>query len=1071
LNAVTFDGQTSSTSVSISVVNRFLPQLQLNPLSSKYNYDSKIILTATVLTNYSAKASWSTSSISGFESSGIALTPLFRQITMDTTVTSVVGNMLATTFQLAIAPYSLTTGISYTFQLSAIYDLIAASTASISATVLVNAPPQAGEIVSDRPDGFALKTIFSMKAQNWIDDPSDYPLSYAFFYYTVSSSLLAMVKNTDAVSYVASVLGQGLQSRSYAVTLLVVVQDFYACASNATTIVTVNPPSNASAVMPTATAMMNQALNGKDSSGLFRTVGAVLTSVNAVNCTTAISCASLHRQDCQYTRNTCGSCLTGYAGVSGDSNFPCQLPAAVRTEGQSCSADSQCSSGKCAGNKCKSTKKPCISSCNNAGSCKAFNNNGKQSDDCAFDDNSCMVRCQCNSGRYGKDCSLTTSQYNQLVSFRQQLCNNLYESLSFQDLSNQVMKSRATTVADILVDIDTVSNAALLNCTAVLVSTINANPSIACDGDTARLLSTALSQVLQALNNPSYAIQSTAVELQLFTSVQGAVGSLSVGCQTLLALGEAPVAVVTENIRVVSAISDQVGLLNLTMYSALSAFEKTNNKKAATVHIDQSFLLPSEATGLTLIQYGNNPQGLLTNSSIITLQTLIYGGGQDDSSVLSVPSARLTSSYGGQRRLAAAQRTPNVTTVLQNTAVIEYVKIDALKLRLRCDQWSNVHYTLNATCPDLTFVNLTCPINMKGVFNVTCPSVQTVPRCTTWNGEEMVVNSLCRVISYSAYNTTCQCDNSFTERRRLQSGSSSNFSQQYSTTLVTLRSPIDIVFEEGNPINFAEYSNVVLSSVLVLAGLLVVGLLSFYAWSHTAVSRDSKRKYEMDKHKSWHSLDHVRTIDGLFYSILPADFREIPWRRLFCRYLTEEHTLLGVFPFMYEQQPNLRHLLLAWISVVSKTLTILLLSTTMAWLYYADDNSCQQYLLENDCRDSRTFFGSAHACKWREDNGSCEFLAPDMDVRLVLLLTMIIVFIALPYNAFLTACTQTATRIQEARPVAIAVAAAHEEGEVHMDEEYVIGSAQQDMMKSGAMEEGRAGDDQLPQFHPVMHQQ
>eukprot|EP00981_Chlorochromonas_danica_P011583 scaffold4107_cov306-Ochromonas_danica.AAC.1 len=123
---------------------------------------------------------------------------------------------------MAIAPFALTTGTTYTFQLSAFYTtLTAPTTASITANLVVNGPPQGGSLSSSPTSGLALSRLFLLNAPDWIDDVSDYPLGYAFLYNGTSTTSFTLIKGSDAVSYVSTILGQGLSSNSYKVTVMV----------------------------------------------------------------------------------------------------------------------------------------------------------------------------------------------------------------------------------------------------------------------------------------------------------------------------------------------------------------------------------------------------------------------------------------------------------------------------------------------------------------------------------------------------------------------------------------------------------------------------------------------------------------------------------------------------------------------------------------------------------------------------------------------------------------------------------------------------------------------------------
>jgi len=64
-------------------------------------------------------------------------------------------------------------------------------------------------------------------------------------------------------------------------------------------------------------------MRSANAEGVGLVVTAALGSLNSVDCSTAPDCAALGRNLCTYTANTCGSCINGFYGVSGDSNTRC----------------------------------------------------------------------------------------------------------------------------------------------------------------------------------------------------------------------------------------------------------------------------------------------------------------------------------------------------------------------------------------------------------------------------------------------------------------------------------------------------------------------------------------------------------------------------------------------------------------------------------------------------------------------------------------------------------------------------------------------------------------------------
>jgi hypothetical protein len=58
-------------------------------------------------------------------------------------------------------------------------------------TFLTNAPPTSGSLVLSPAVGVALVDIFTFEASSWVDDSSDYPLAYSFYYVVVGTLIIS----------------------------------------------------------------------------------------------------------------------------------------------------------------------------------------------------------------------------------------------------------------------------------------------------------------------------------------------------------------------------------------------------------------------------------------------------------------------------------------------------------------------------------------------------------------------------------------------------------------------------------------------------------------------------------------------------------------------------------------------------------------------------------------------------------------------------------------------------------------------------------------------------------------
>ena len=187
------------------------------------------------------------------------------------------------------------------------------------------------------------------------------------------------------------------------------------------------------------------AIQAGDATAVSQVIGAVTSSLNAVDCSGAnvTKCAHLHRNPCSDTARTCGTCMTGFLGTSGDANTPCRAPALLIPVGLNCNTSSQCLTGLCNVNStCVEIPKPCPNHCHFNGTCAYFNGMGQPARFCASNDAFCQARCQCFPGYRGEDCSLTDAKMAVVQGIREQLCVGLYRTLANQDSTSDAMAAR-----------------------------------------------------------------------------------------------------------------------------------------------------------------------------------------------------------------------------------------------------------------------------------------------------------------------------------------------------------------------------------------------------------------------------------------------------------------------------------------------------------------------------------------------------------------------------------------------------------------------------------------------------
>ena len=603
----------------------------------------------------------------------------------------------------------------------------------------------------------------------------------------------------------------------------------------------------------------------------------------------------------------------------------------------------------------------------------------------------------CNTGSFGRNCVLNQRRFSELLSLRQTLCSNIYRAIAIQDVTVDVIRSRAESISNALIDIDQISDIAVRNCTAALVDTVVAYPAMSCDESTAGIVTAALSNVLQ---------KGTSLPSDLLEQVNAASSALARGCEENIALGETPLQVVTENFRMVSSLVDSNDAAGYHLTAAQDPFETLVGDVRPSLTLGSDAFGGNAADGpssigLSLVQFTNNPRGEVINSSSISIRTSEY------EEVETVTTRRRLSTGDASRRLAIPDAAPfSLTLELPNISPIDYFERENSTIVVYCEEKGDEKYYVNATCPGIGGLELKieCPAPSRGFFNVTCPGRKAVPRCTTWNGAMYEINSECEVVSYDAYSTTCFCRGEDTRRRFLQSSSASGSDQEFSSTFILVDEAYSELFVKYPDLLQVQRNAVIFSTLLVVVGVFFVGLIAIGFW-------DKNELLEIDKLKG-KKTHTVRTIQGFFNGIIPDEFRPGPWKELLVKRMMLEHSWWCVFG-PYHEKKGFR--MAKWTLAMGKLLTYLLITTIVASVIFADNGYCERFEVRDECVEESSFAGILHSCDWNTENKSCVFKRPNVQFDTVLLFVIVVAAISAPLSHLIDILLKRLFRIIRAR--------------------------------------------------------
>ena len=324
-------------------------------------------------------------------------------------------------FQLVIGSNTLPERTTLVFSLSC-------GNSRASITLTTNGRPLPGEFNISPNVGLELTTLFQLSASYWSDP--DLPLFYQIGFVSQSSLVRLIILSASELTYDTTTLPSGSSSSSYLVNCTLEVIDSLQASSSVINTIKVKPINDTQQQFIIKQLISSQT-STVDQSKKVIAIGS--TVLNSVNCDNAANCSVIGRNRCLKTPNTCGTCLAGYIGDSGDSNSPCMSREQQFDSNSniSCSKLLTCPTVwlRCDldSNNCIPKSKVCPNSCSGEGSCVYSNiNTGKPVATCFVNDFTCEAICHCFHQFTGISCEINPKS----LVFRQATRSRLINMLS-----------------------------------------------------------------------------------------------------------------------------------------------------------------------------------------------------------------------------------------------------------------------------------------------------------------------------------------------------------------------------------------------------------------------------------------------------------------------------------------------------------------------------------------------------------------------------------------------------------------------------------------------------------------
>jgi len=406
---------TRSVSVYSTAVNEPVVRILSTPPIA-FAANSQLSIVGSVSTAVGTFVQW-TCNTASIDLEVVSLTDVSHDITVPDSPRVFAANLVVSANSLPILT-------DVVFTLSAyLGDQLSSST---TITIPTIGPPLPGIVTVSPEKGFEMNTTFTVSTNLWSTDTAD-ALTYQFGYVSSSGAFVPITAGPSESTQYVGFLPVGTGDNHSVVVRIVGYNG-----PNSFSLLDMEVVVAPSAMSDDESAAMTIALvrQAGNVDSVTEVISATSAHLNAVSCALvpALHCANLNRLPCGVTAETCGTCLSGFTGVSGDSNNECTYIPVDR---------------RLAEPRRRLEAPPmCLNNCSNQGTCRLLDLNTKSlltEGTVSVSSTDSLPVCQCNGGVFGRDCSYLASALVARQESRRVLIEALHNNTQIEDVSNQVV--------------------------------------------------------------------------------------------------------------------------------------------------------------------------------------------------------------------------------------------------------------------------------------------------------------------------------------------------------------------------------------------------------------------------------------------------------------------------------------------------------------------------------------------------------------------------------------------------------------------------------------------------------
>jgi hypothetical protein len=854
---VTDGSRRDQRSISVIIAQARDPLLSASifPSDARFNPSQSILIKATISTTVPGLARWNLVN-SNSSLSSIVSTNLMKQLR--------VGNNL---FNLMINPNTLLPAIgTYSFSLK-----VDGFTSLLTISVNVNSPPALGSFLVTPTTGTELTTSFTFSAPQWVDQ--DLPISYEFSF-TISyltSSAKSLIRGRSESTFTSSYLPSGLVSNNHRLLVRAALFDSLNAETSSTLLVTVT---SLGASAEDLHALISSQLSNKGDVDVTKQALSLTSAVlNSRNCDGSPNCGTLNRFGCEKTAFTCGPCLEGFLGQSGDGNSRCSTEEEYWEMVNHSNAST--------------SVKICVGNCSNHGLCKTISTKSGVVLDrsCPLYDSGCQVQCFCSLGWNGNNCDLSDDEMDSKKGLREDMLVNLFDLIDQDEPTADGVTSWISTLGSLAQAPEELSENSVVSSLDIVDTILNAEATQSLPLESYRLLLDTLDSANQAM--AMFSSPSSSRRILLSSDSSPSIFSpLDAYSQQILDgmfEGQSEISDIKTSFRLLCQLID----LNVssTLFSPQTEME---------------MLLGAAPSSVQLISNSSSDQSASFPLALSEIQPQSYGDLQETN--LTSNLLRLMMSPN------ASATTSRIIVVLQNlvshpyfeTASSRFLNVTCLKNvishhSLFCEDNGFDSYgreILSGVDPRGTELTIDCD-GTPSLQSKQCPAVRFQPRCQLLSSASPYV---CHVLHFNADTTTCSCE-SDPSRRSL-----SDFIG--SSVVLDVATVSEVVVDEfvATVLTSDELSSSSLKegiTIILMYGVFwAIGLAGLIGCAYRQ-RRSESRKLGLDRKTPSHaprSKDEIRqNLTSYINELFPSVFQSQPYLSRLFREISKHHRYLILF--------------------------------------------------------------------------------------------------------------------------------------------------------------------------------